>query len=235
MKVILKGDHAKFFKGVWDSLKTLVTEVEMNFSPDKFYLKTIDSMGVCFAYLEMPKEDFEEYVCEKEEKYCISTLKMYGALWRIKGDTIELNDTAKPGKFTINGDKKEFNLGLYTIDVKARDLPDDIKFTTTANVPTKEMKEILDDLIVVNKDEVILTGVDGKIVFSASDDVSDAGSGSIPYQGEPMNVKLAHVFMRKVLNMGFDEVKLSCGTNYPAKFDYSKDTKKLFYVIAPRV
>jgi len=164
--------HAKLNEGLLikkliDSIKDLVSDINLEISAMGISLQAMDSSHVALVTLNLSSEGFEEYRCDKSMTLGVSITNLAKVL-RCGGNddslTLSCEDESKLKiKFENIKSKKscEFDLSLITIDTEHLGIPD-TKYSSLITLSSSEFSKICKELYAIN--ETVNIEVDKKFI-----------------------------------------------------------------------
>lgn len=140
--------NAPLFTKIVDSIKDLNPHANFDFTPQGLHFQVMDSAHVSLSSLSLPKDSFEEYVCEHGITLGIHLKSL---LIVLKGSTGPLTMQTQGDKLTVqvakNSGIANYSLNLMDIDSDQLSLPDityDAVSTLPSSVFTKVMRDMTD-------------------------------------------------------------------------------------------
>ena len=168
-------------KKIVESIKDLVTDVNLDVSPTGISLQAMDSSHVALVSLQLSMEGFEKFRCDKTQTLGINIANLAKVMkLGDNDDTITLKAEEDPSHLTIifENEKKgrltEFNINLIQIDSEHLSITDS-EGGSTISMGSSEFSKICRELHALSETVVIETQNDF-VKFSVE---GDSGSGSI--------------------------------------------------------
>jgi len=155
-------NKASDFKKIIDGVKDLISDFNIDFSPDGIYIQFMDTAVVSMCEITMHKNYFKSYDSQKNVQLGINCSKM-GILLKCIANDNEMTFLYKEGsdKIEIRSCKKDeqinFKMNLITIENSRFDVPEMIP-DSEFEMSSKDFKKICTDLATLDAD-VIDVGV----------------------------------------------------------------------------
>lgn len=203
--------QATSIKVLFDSLRDILTDVNIHFTKKNMWIKAMDSSHVALIYLCLEAEHFEVFNCETD---IVAGVNMTSISKLIK--TITPQDTVS---FTINSnnpDKLEIAisnsgknsqsvslLNLLDINEDTYEIPD-IKYNSVIKIPSTDFQKICRDLSSIG-DVVKITSNSSELSFQVKGDFAtqsiSIGSGGGIIQSQHEGDEVSEEFSLKYLNL----------------------------------
>jgi len=128
MSFKFKLEKSKVLRSIVESLSSVVDETIISVSPEGLLIMAMDPSRICLLQLELKKEDFEEFECEKESKVGINLEDLDKILKRSSViDSLSISFEPKSRKFKIKmkqeGSLKVRTFSLGEIELEQEDIP----------------------------------------------------------------------------------------------------------------
>jgi proliferating cell nuclear antigen len=191
-----KLKEGALLKKLIESIKELVTDINLDASPTGISLQAMDSSHVALVTLNLTSEGFEQYRCDRPMTLGISVVNL-SKIMKCGGndDSITLKAEDEPSSLNIIFENKkqhktsDFTLSLITIDSEHLGIPD-TQYLSTITLSSNEFTRICRELYQLSETVVIETNkyfvkfsvtgdsVGGSIKIDANE-MSDKGENTI--------------------------------------------------------
>ena len=244
--------QATSIKVLFDSLRDILTDVNIHFTKKNLWIKAMDSSHVALIYLCLEAEHFEVFNCETD---IIAGVNMTSISKLIK--TITPQDTVSFTIHSSNPDKLEIAisnsgknsqsvslLNLLDINEDTYEIPD-VKYNSVIKIPSTDFQKICRDLSSIG-DVVKITSNSTELTFEVKGDFATqsicigSGGGIIQslHEGEEVSedfsLKYLNLFTKST-NLG-NVVELYFKKNRPMIALYKVgNLGRVQYALAPRV
>lgn len=126
----LKLENSKILKSIVETLASLIDESNFRITSKGFSVKSMDPSKICLLQLEISKDDFDEFECEKDFQIGLNLDDFDKILKRLSSnDTIELSYSEEQQKIKIGmnreGSTHKRVFSLACLDVDVEDVPMD--------------------------------------------------------------------------------------------------------------
>ena len=196
------------FRCLMSALKEILTETNIIFTPQGIKIINIDESHTILVSVNLPSENFQEYVCKKEKIIIgVNMLHLFKLITTIENnDTLTIyieNEDYIDGIVTFlglkfeNGDIKQCKtqkLKLIEPDQEEMEYPD-VKFSSIINLPSADFQKIIRDFTSLSK-KIEIKSIGNEIIFKcqgpfASAEIHRAESdGSMEYILKQENSKI---------------------------------------------
>jgi len=166
-----------FITKIFETINTIISETEVNFTPDGIQLVSIDAGRVCMVSLKIEPELFDNYKCNEKSIMGLNLEDLTKILNRCsKQDRLTLKHTEGSNKIAIlmensNGNKiRSFSLTMKDISmppIKPESL-DAIQYDNHVHIPMAYLKEIVKDAEIYGEMVDMRIDKDGLITLSES-------------------------------------------------------------------
>jgi len=174
-------DRVKSSRRFFDSIKDMVTDVNLECNDGGIQLQAMDSSHVSLVSLELKDSCFEHYRCDRNRTLGLnmgSVAKVFKLCGNDDAVILRHEDDGDTVTFVFEsaGEDRvsDFDLKLMQIDQEHLGVPD-ADFQATVELPSSEMRRICNDMAQFSDSVVIDTSKDG-IKFSTKGEI---GGGSI--------------------------------------------------------
>jgi len=204
--------QASSIKVLFDSLRDILSDVNIHFTRNNMWLKAMDSSQVALIYLCLEAEHFETFICESDD--IIAGVNMTSISKLIK--TISPQDTVSFTIYAGQTDKMEISisnsgknsqsvsiLNLLDINEDTYDVPD-VKYPSRIKIPAADFQKNCRDLASIGETVQISSSRD-ELKFLVKGDFATQciaiGPGGGIVQSEHEGDKVTEEFSLKYLNM----------------------------------
>lgn len=150
--IYLKTVQAIAFKILVESLKEILTDINLEFDETGIKVQSLDSSRTVLVYLKLEADKFEKYYCESKRVIGINTLNLFRLIKTMNNnDTLTLyiskDNISQLGIFVENGEKNSYttyNLNLIDIDEQDINIPD-LTFNSIITMPSADFQKIIRD------------------------------------------------------------------------------------------
>ena len=243
---------ALIFKKVIESIRELVTDVNMEVSQDGISLQALVASHVALVTFHLRADKFEEFHCTDSQVLGISIANLSKILKCADNDdrvTIDAENPASKVKFTFEGredDKvSEFRLNLLSLDCEQLGIPDQ-EYTAVITMKSDEFSRICRELSQIS-DTLVLNVDSERIKFTVTGDIGD-GDITIKHRETGKNPTIiaaterveCHYAMRylNLFNKAStlaEEISLSVSGELPLIIYFDFQFGYLKYYLAPKV
>jgi len=245
----VKIDDARLWKKLMTAVSTLVDEATFKVDQNGIRLRAMDPSHVAMVDFEMPKETFQDYICDHPIDICINMGEMLKLLKNVgSNETLEIS---------TDGEGRQLELilrGSYirkfvmpTLEITEEETPTPkIDFNTKVKMTSGSLKQTMEDALTVS-DNVRLEATPKRLLFRA---IGDLGSATIEFTKDSEAVLSLDVkeeskatfslnYLSEIVKAGAaasDVVDIEFSTNMPVKLDFGlPEEQKLSYYLAPRI
>ncbi|MHA1338560.1 MAG: proliferating cell nuclear antigen (pcna) [Promethearchaeota archaeon] len=244
----------KIVKGIFEAINAVVTETIINFDQNGISLSAIDEGRICLVLINLDKDDFDGYVCDKEHKLGLNIEDMVKILRRSSNDIITLKYKDDSGKINIimknNTSKKSRTFSLKLIDINESGIKPEalmnIPYKASVSIPLVYLDESIKDAdifsetlsVILSKNEGIIfkaEGQNGEMKTELEKDDDGVEEFNIEEDGEG---SFAIAYLKNILKIGSitDRLTISLNPNTPIKCQFNILSNSSFiYFLAPRV
>ncbi len=188
---VSKLKEGVLLKKLIESIKELVTDINLDITGAGVSLQAMDSSHVALVTLSLTSEGFEEYRCDKQMTLGVNILQL-SKIMKCGGneDSIILRAEVEPSSLNIQFENKkqkktsDFTLSLITIDSEHLGIPD-TNYSSIVTMSSSEFTRICRELYSLSETVVIETNK-SHIKFSVS---SEIVGGSIKIDANESNEK----------------------------------------------
>jgi proliferating cell nuclear antigen len=201
----LKTIQASAFKNTFEVLKDILNDVNVYFTKDGISITTLDTARAALVDLKLLSENFEEYICENEERIAgINITNTFKLLKPItNNDTLEIENDFETLNFKIENDLKksntQFKLKLLELDEDHIQIPQIDTFITTV-MPSVDFQRICRDMMNISN-EIVISRVDDEIVFECDGDFAQQKTIIKCQDQEEFKGQLSGVYSLKYINL----------------------------------
>lgn len=252
---IAKLKESLLMKKLIESIKDIVSEINLEVSPHGINLQAMDGSHVALVTVNLSCDGFEEYRCDKVLTLGINVQ----SLWKLmkcggNEDYLTLKADTEPSHLNIIFENKKikkncnFKLGLINIESEHLGIPETSygsKVTMSSaefNRVTKELYQLSETVNIETQSTFVNFSINSESV-SGNIKIDGNQSSNVEEQtsiqvAEPVNL----AFALRYLNMFTkatplsDQVTLYLSSEYPLKVEYGLDNLgSLKYYLAPRI
>lgn len=170
---------ASLFKKVVDAMKELVNDATFEFSDTGIRLQAMDSSHVSLCALNLQKDGFDNYRCDKSKSVSLK-LQNLGKVLRCADNEDSLAIKAKDDSDVItllieSTDKnsiKDFDLKLMDLDMDQLEIPE-TEYQTEIQINANEFRKIIGDLMALD-DTCTITAKKDAVTFTVDGDLGKA-------------------------------------------------------------
>ena len=255
LQAVLK--EASVMKKVIEAIKDLVTDGNIDCSPQGMSMQAMDSVNVALVDLRLANDGFDVYKCKRPMTIGVNLLSM-AKIMKLAGNTDKMVLSAMEVGDTLNfhfhsQDRKKqakFELKLMDIDVDMMEMPT-MEYEAVVEMPSAGLQRIVRDLMTLGDQVLIGVDEDG-VEFNV---IGDEGKGSIKVMEDIDEDKEDHLktkveltrpvkllFALRYLNFFTratplaDTVKLSMSTDVPLCIEYAfGELGYLRFHLAPKI
>jgi proliferating cell nuclear antigen len=249
----IKKENNKILKGIIEALGGIVDETAFKITPEGLVALAMDKSRICLLKLEISKEHFDEYKCDKETKICVNLSDLDKILKRSStNDSIELSYLDKEQKLKISmkrgesSRKRTFSLALINADIE--EIPMDgllkidyaSKWTIKPEIIIEAIKdaEIYSEILNAKSEEkqglsLRSSGQIGEMTYEI--ELSDLFESSITGTNTG---SYSLSFLKAIMKLApiTEKLEVSLKTDHPLKLKFDLlEGGELYYFLAPRV
>ena len=245
----IKIDDARQWRNLMVAVSTLVDEATFKLDQNGIRLRAMDPSHVAMVDFEVPKDAFQEYVCDQPIDICVNMGEMLKLLKTVGSDeTLEIS-TGEEGRQLELIFRGVFvrKFVMPTLEMTEEEAPTPkIDFNTKVKMTSSSLKQTMDDASTVS-DNVRLEAVSQKITFKA---IGNLGSATIEFDKdsevilsldvkEESNATFSLNYLSEIVKAGTaasDVVDIEFSTNMPVKLNFGlPEEQRLSYYLAPRI
>lgn len=248
----IKTVQSQSIKVLVESLKEVLTDINIYFDSNGFKIMTMDNARVALVYVRLLKDNFEEYICESRQMCGINMIYFFKLL-KIVGNSdvltifIKKNNNNELGIRIENKEKNtitESYLKMLDISEEKLEIPD-ISYDSVISMPSIDLQKYCRDLAIISN-QVNITSTDSRFILESNGDfatqkiiIGEAQNGLI---FSKKNQNVSETFDLKYLN-SFTKSTSLCSTveiflktSYPLVIEYNvANLGKLQYCLAPKI
>ena len=251
-QLYIKTVQSQSIKVLVESLKEVLTDINIYFDQNGFKIMTMDNARVALVYVRLFKEHFEEYYCENKQMCGINMIYFFKLLKTVSNNDvltifIRKNNMNELGIRIENKEKNtvmESFLKMLDISEEKLEIPD-IQYDSVISMPSVDLQKYCRDLSVISN-QVNISSVDCKFILESNGDfasqkiiIGEAQNGLI---FSKKNQNVSETFDLKYLN-SFTKSTNLCSTveiflkmNYPLVIEYNvANLGKLQFCLAPKI
>ena len=246
--------QATSIKVLFDSLKDILTDVNIHFTKQNMWLKAMDSSHVALIYLCLESENFETYECHGNDVICGVNMTSLSKLIKTitPQDTVSFkvraNSTDKMEICISNSSKHSQSisiLNLLDINEDTYDVPD-VNYDSVIKIPSNDFQKNCRDLSSIGE-TVRITSKNTELRFEAKGDfatqsivVGVTGASGVTHThggqdvSEEFSLKYLNMFTKST-NLG-SIVELYFAKNRPMIALYKVgNLGRIQYALAPKI
>ena len=251
-QLYIKTVQSQSIKILIESLKEVLTDINIYFDSNGFKIMTMDNVRVALVYVRLLKDNFEEYYCEYKQMCGINMIYFFKLLKTVgNSDVLTLfikkNNINELGIRIENKEKNtvmESYLKMLDISEEKFEIPD-ISYDSVISMPSIDLQKYCRDLSIISN-LVTISNDESKFILESNGDfasqriiIGEAQNGLI---FSKKNQNVCESFDLKYLN-SFTKSTNLCSTveiflkmNYPLVIEYNvANLGKLQYCLAPKV
>ena len=251
-QLYIKTVQSQSIKILIESLKEVLTDINIYFDSNGFKIMTMDNARVALVYVRLLKDNFEEYFCETKQMCGINMIYFFKLLKTVgNSDVLTLfihkNNINELGIRIENKEKNtimESYLKMLDISEEKLEIPD-ISYDSVISMPSVDLQKYCRDLSIISN-MVTISSTESKFILESNGDfatqkiiIGEAQNGLI---FSKKNQNVSESFDLKYLN-SFTKSTNLCSTveiflkiNYPLVIEYNvANLGKLQYCLAPKV
>lgn len=242
----VKFENARIWRYIVSSLSRIVDEAACTFTSEGLRLRAIDPSHVVMVDLKIPREAFEEFNVEGEEKITFTLDDLNKVLRRTgKGDSLELEWSGGRLKIGLIG-RMDRKFTIPMPKVEAEELPEpSLPFKIRARMLSKTFRESIMDIEPI-ADIVTLEGKNSLLLVSGSSERGEATIELTLENGALLDLEVEEEGVSRYsveyirdslpITQVSDIVELSFSQNMPCKVKYEfSENSEVSFLIAPRV
>ena len=239
--MLLRLENPKIFSDIIGIISELVLEVRLKVSKEGMSIIAIDPANVAMVSFYLPVSSISELNVEKEEVLGLSLENLKAVLRRVKtGSVLVMSTNENELRLQIHDKiKREFNLALIEIESEEKKLPN-LEFTSMIEMSSNDFSEAIEDCKVV-ADACTFNSEADKFVILGKGPLNsfktEFSSDEISITSQKANAKYSLEYLQKMIKATklTERVKINFSDEYPLKLEFSDDTFRLDFVLAPRV
>uniref|UniRef100_A0A6C0IAN2 Proliferating cell nuclear antigen PCNA N-terminal domain-containing protein n=1 Tax=viral metagenome TaxID=1070528 RepID=A0A6C0IAN2_9ZZZZ len=248
----IKTVQSQSIKILVESLKEVLTDVNLYFDVNGLKIMTMDNARVALVYVRLLRENFEEYLCKNKLVIGINMIYLFKLLKTVgNNDVLTLfikNEAINELGIRIENKEKntitESYLKMLDIAEEKLEIPD-IQYDSVISMPSVDLQKYCRDLSVISG-QLCITSTDSKFILEAAGDfasqriiIGEAQNGLI---FSKKNQTVCEIFDLKYLN-SFTKSTNLCSTveiflkkEYPLVIEYNvANLGKLQFCLAPKI
>ena len=173
----IKTGKGSIFSKVFELIQSYIKEINIKITPEGFYISSYDLSKVSITKIDLLKDRFEYFNCEKECIISVNTQIIYKTIKSItKKDTITFYLQENENKLSIvlsdpSGTTKEYKIPLLMIESEFINIENDKfkNFDHIVNLPTARFKSIIKDFDLLDTTMIEVKSFNKQISFSNCD------------------------------------------------------------------
>jgi len=248
-----KLKESEKIKKLIESIKDIVSEINLECSPTGINLQAMDSSHVALVTVNLSCEGFEDYRCDKVINLGINVSN----LWKLmkcaaNEDSLTLKADLDPSQLQVTFEnllaKKHCNFQLSLIQIESEHLGiPETTYSSLVIMSSGEFSKLMKELYHLSETVNIETGKDS-VTFHIS---SDLVKGDIRLENNDSNQNKTYIKVEEPVNLAFalrylnmftkasplsENVMLHLSNEYPLKVEYRLEgLGNLKYYLAPRI
>ncbi len=173
----IKTGKGSIFSKVFELIQSYIKEINIKITPEGFYISSYDLSKVSITKIDLKKDRFEYFNCEKECIISVNTQIIYKTIKSItKKDTITFYLEENENKLSIvlsdpSGTTKEYKIPLLMIESEFINIENEKfkNFDHIVNLPTARFKSIIKDFDLLDTTMIEIKSFNKQISFSNCD------------------------------------------------------------------
>lgn len=248
--------NSSTLRKIIDSIKELVTQVNLEASPNGISLQAMDSAHISLVNLQLNENGFSSYRCDKSVTLGISLLEL-SKIFKLSSSDDEVTLSTDSDNTYLNivftnpktNKEAEFQLNLLNLDSETLGIPD-TEYPTSISIGSSEFAKLIKELNTVADVIQITINDDKSVVFSYK---GKAGKGKITIKNnagqsedetviikceEPVNTLFGLSYINNFAkgNSLSSSVEINLSNQFPMMIHYSiEDYGFLKYYLAPKM
>ena len=236
------------FIKIVDALATMIDVATFKVSPTGLSLKAMDPSHVAMVDLQLSKDAFSDYKCDKELPIRINLTDLNRFMKRgAANDSLELSLDQQTNKLKIKFEKgkshRTFSLGLITEDEEEESPTPNIDFNAKFSLSTDELQRAIKDAQIIG-DYITFSISEEVLTLEASGDSGDVTINFEELKDKQLkkgkqNAIYSLEYLADIIKAGSvsDSVNIEFSTEMPIQFSFpiENDMGKIKYFLAPRV
>jgi len=164
------------FKGIIDILGNITENITFHFNDSGMSIQAMDGSHISLLYIELFKDQFNKLVVTKPVTISLSAVSLKPIIKSMKdNDTISMRVKDKSSLVDIiltNGENRnKYSINQIYVDIETLDIASHVVNRNMIMTKKNGLTKILSDIKNTDADEVILSIVDKKVVFTAKSDL----------------------------------------------------------------
>jgi proliferating cell nuclear antigen len=250
--LFIKTVQSQSIKTLVESLKEVLTDVNLYFDSNGLKIMTMDNSRVALVYVRLLKDHFEEYQCNSKNICGINMIYFFKLLKTVgNSDVLTLFIKSEShNELGIRIENKEKNtitesyLKMLDISEEKLEIPD-IQYDSVISMPSVDLQKYCRDLAIISN-KVNITSTESRFILESNGDfatqkiiIGEAQNGLI---FSKKNQNVSETFDLKYLN-SFTKSTNLCSTveiflkkEYPLVIEYNvANLGKLQFCLAPKI
>lgn len=175
---IVKLNRGHLLKKIIGAIKEILVHAVLECSPFGIFIHALDPSNICFVFIELHCDGFDEYVCDKTQMLGIDVNALSSVLNGITNTdfiTMSGGDNADIIKFVYHSQNSSnissYNLKLLNLEQENMELPNEFDHTCMLTMPSQEFFRICRDINQIGNDiNIKITFTGNQVKFSAVGD-----------------------------------------------------------------
>lgn len=172
---------AKIIKGIFETISTIITEVNINCDKDGLSISAMDLAHICLVTLRIQKEDCDAYLCETPFSMGVNLEDTTKIIKRLSSnDVLSFERNPKEQKLTIKmipkGSTKGRKFSIALIHLEGEEINFEalttMEYNTIVNMKLKYLDEAIKDAEIFSEIIQMKSGKNG-LVFSTIGNIGD--------------------------------------------------------------
>jgi proliferating cell nuclear antigen len=248
----IKTVQSQSIKILVESLKEVLTDINIYFDLNGFKIMTMDNARVALVYVRLLKDNFEEYICDSRQMCGINMIYFFKLLKTVGNNDvltifIKKNNNNELGIRIENKEKNtitESYLKMLDISEEKLEIPD-ISYDSVISMPSVDLQKYCRDLAIISN-QVNISSTDSRFILESNGDfatqkiiIGEAQNGLIFSKknqnvSETFDLKYLNSFTKSTNLCSIVEIFLK--SNYPLVIEYNvANLGKLQYCLAPKI
>jgi len=250
--IYIKTVQSQSIKILVESLKEVLTDINLYFDSNGFKIMTMDNARVALVYVRLIKDNFEEFYCNNRTMCGINMIYLFKLLKTVSNNDVLTLFIKKSNinELGIRVENKEKNtvtesyLKMLDISEEKLEIPD-IQYDSVISMPSVDLQKYARDLAVISN-QVVISSTDSRFILESNGDfasqkiiIGEAQNGLIISKknqnvSETFDLKYINSFTKSTNLCSTVEIFLKKG--YPLVIEYNvANLGKLQFCLAPKI
>lgn len=244
-----KFDLGFKFKNIIESIKDLLTDINVYITKDGLRISAMDSCHVSIIKCIIDSTMFDEFRCETDSCIGLSIINLYKILKCMDHDdslTLYSTDTHLVIIFHSDSRHSEFQLNLFDLETEDLEIPDDIEYDVNIKMLSQEFTKTITTLATIG-DTCTINCNSEEVVLNTSGDIGDVNikleSNSEKEQSisvsndtnESYTLKYLSMFTKASLLNPNVVINMAIGMPLQLSYRLDNDRSVIDFFLAPKV